>query len=304
MKTNTEYPLEWHGVKLGHYIYNMKWWQKHIAQNTDRVTQLNQLGFIWERLQSPFNLFMEGMVNYRNIYGDVLIPATFVVPRHDDNWPKACWDLPLGSIVQRLRLRNDFLLGDNAIQRKIQLDGLGFIWDVSEYKFLKLLRALRHFDRLQTKNNMSSREYTIRVPSKFVVPSGEDSGWPPNLWGYPLGAKCMAIRQKQLYVKNHPDRKQALEDIGFRWSGNATLGWLDVVHAAAIYSQMHGRVLNVPFNFVVPSPPAQDAESLNPLCVDSWPWPERLWGLRLGQRLKDVRLKGAYLKVRICCKCD
>ena len=32
--------------------------------------------------------------------------------------------------------------------------------------------------------------------------------------------------------------------------------------------------------------------------LGSWPWPERLWGLKLGQRLKDVRLKGAYLKGR------
>lgn len=285
-----EYPVEWHGVKLGHYIYNMKWWQRHIAQHKDRVAQLNKLGFIWEKLQPQWNLFMEGMAYYRNIHGHVMVPATFVVPR-DDNWPKACWDIPLGSIVQRLRLRNDFLNGENAIERKKQLDGLGFIWDVSEYKFVKFLRAIRHFDRLQTKS-ITSREHSIRVPSKFVVPS--DESWPPDLWGFPLGAKCMAVRQKQLYVKDHPDRKQALDDIGFRFSGNATLGWLDVVHAAAIYSQMHGRVLNVPFNFVVPAPP-QDAEA-NPHCLDSWPWPERLWGLRLGQRLKDVRLKNAYLK--------
>jgi len=100
-----------------------------------------------------------------------------------------------------------------------------------------------------------------------------------------------AVRQKQLYVKGHPRRQRLLEEIGFRWSGNATLGWLDVVHAAAIYSQMHGRVLNPPLQFVVPSPPTPDSE-----LDDLWPWPERLWGLRLGQRLKDVRVKGAYLK--------
>ncbi|KAL7543513.1 hypothetical protein ACHAXR_012804 [Thalassiosira sp. AJA248-18] len=285
-----EFPVEWHGVKLGYYVYNMKWWQKHIAQHKDRVAQLNQLGFIWERLQPQWNLFIAGLVTYSNIYGHIMVPASFVVPRHDENWPKACWDIPLGSIVQRLRLRHDFLTGENATERRKQLDGLGFIWDVSEYKFVRFFKALRHFDGLQRENR--SREHSIRVPSKFVVPSGHEHGWPPDLWGFPLGVKCMAVRQKQLYVKDHPDRKQALEDIGFRWSGNATLGWLDVVHAAAIYSQMHGRVLNVPFNFAVPSPP-QDEESN---CVDSWPWPERLWGLKLGQRLKDVRLKGAYLK--------
>ncbi|KAL9182653.1 hypothetical protein ACHAXT_013305 [Thalassiosira profunda] len=284
-----EYPVEWHGRKLAVHIYNMKWWTRHVAQHNDRVAQLNSLGFIWERLQPQWNLFMEALAIYRNCYGDVMVPATFVVPR-DENWPTACWDLPLGSIVQRLRLRSDFLTGDNALERKKQLDGLGMVWDVSEHNFAKFLKALRHFDRSQGGNGPSS----LRVPAKFVVPSGIEHGWPPDLWGYPLGAKCAAVRQKQLYVKNHPERQWALDEIGFRWSGNATLGWLDVVHAAAIYSQLHGRELNVPFNFAVPAPPR--GADANPQCLDSWPWPERLWGLKLGQRLKDVRLKGAYLK--------
>ena len=245
---------------------------------------------------------MESMITYRNIYGHVLVPASFVVPRHDDNWPKACWDLPIGSVVQRLRLRHDFLTCENVINRRKQLDGLGFVWDVSEYNFLRFFTALKHFERISRANSSSSpRDHSstsIRVPSTFVVPSGEEHGWPPDLWGYPLGAKTMAVRQKQLYVKSHPDRKQALEDIGFRWkNGNASLGWLDVVHAAAIYSQMHGRTLNVPLSFTVPAPP-QDTVDSNTEFIDSWPWPQRLWGLKLGQRLKDIRLKGAYLKVR------
>jgi hypothetical protein len=181
--------------------------------------------------------------------------------------------------------------GKNAHERRSQLDGLGYVWDVNEYKYMKFFRALKIFDKHEKKRTVqstTSREFsTIRVPSKFVVPSGHENGWPEDLWDYQLGAKTMAVRQKQLYVKNHPDRKRQLEEIGFRWSGNATLGWLDVVHAAAIYSQMHGRVLNVPFDFVVPEPPRAQ---------ESWPWPEQLWGLRLGQRLKDVRLKGSYIK--------
>jgi hypothetical protein len=118
-----------------------------------------------------------------------------------------------------------------------------------------------------------------------------------------VGAKCCAIRQKGLFVKNQPDRISALEEIGFQWSGNASLGWLEVVHAAAIYSQLHGRQLNVPQTFVVPCPPkAYRTNSLaSPFggmaCKEeTWPWPEKLWGLKLGQRLKDIRLKGRYLK--------
>lgn len=286
----TEYPREWHGTKPARRIYNMRWWALHVAQNSDRVAQLNKLDFIWGRLQSEWSLFMESLVYYYSIYGDVLVPVSFIVPREDD-WPKACWDFPLGDFAHRIRFRNDFVTGKNAHERRSQLDGLGYVWDVNEYKYMKFFRALKIFDKLEKKRTVqstTSREFsTIRVPSKFVVPSGHENGWPEDLWDYQLGAKTMAVRQKQLYVKNHPDRKRQLEEIGFRWSGNATLGWLDVVHAAAIYSQMHGRVLNVPFDFVVPEPPRAQ---------ESWPWPEQLWGLRLGQRLKDVRLKGSYIK--------
>lgn len=92
-----------------------------------------------------------------------------------------------------------------------------------------------------------------------------------------VGAKCCAIRQKGLFVKDAPERKAALEEIGFQWSGNASLGWLEVVHAAAIYSQIHGRQLNVPQTFVVPSP-SNSSNRISPLSVfgganETWPWP-------------------------------
>ena len=137
----------------------------------------NSRSMLTQHFVQPWNLFMESMIAYRNIYGHVLVPASFVVPRHDDNWPKACWDLPIGSVVQRLRLRHDFLTGENAVDRRKQLDGLGFVWDVSEYNFLRFFMALKHFERLSREKYSSSRDHTsIRVPSTFVVPSGEENG--------------------------------------------------------------------------------------------------------------------------------
>lgn len=260
----------------------MKWWQRHVAQHKDRVSQLNELGFLWERLQPTWNLFMEGMATYRGLHGDALVPSSFVVPRDDARWPMATWDLPLGSLVQQVRLRNDFVSGEHGHERRRQLHGLGFVWDVSEHSFDRLLRALRHFARSdEDGDGNGKRSSSLRVPSRFVVPSGREGGWPPDLWGYPLGARCAAVRQKRLYVKKHPERIARLEEVGFRFGGNAKLGWLDVVQAAAIYSQMHNRKLNVPFGFVVPAPPLDDES--NPQCVDFWPWPERLWGLKLGE---------------------
>lgn len=61
-----------------------------------------------------------------------------------------------------------------------------------------------------------------------------------------------------------------------------------MIHAAAVYSRLHNRVLDVPVKFVVPRPTSLNSEEF-------FPWPEYLWGLPLGLRLKDIRLKQRYL---------
>mmetsp|Transcript_7613 Transcript_7613/g.11068 ORF Transcript_7613/g.11068 Transcript_7613/m.11068 type:complete len:459 (+) Transcript_7613:160-1536(+) len=285
------YPTEWHGIDLSSTVYNMNWWKLHIRQYPDRVAELNRLGFIWERLQPEWNLILGALITYSSINGNLLVPVNFVVPRGQDIWPKATWGICLGKYVYRMRIRNDFLKGPKGATRRSQLDGLGFVWDMGEYSFDKFLAALQHF---ATFFRRTYEEGPLKVPSTFEVPI-EDQSWPRELWGYPLGSKCSAVRQKGLYVKGRPDRQEQLSAIGFCWEGNASLGWHQVVHAAAIYSQMNNRNLNVPIAFRVPSPNAPTNHASFAGSDDAWPWPEHLWNFPLGQRLKDIRLKGAYL---------
>jgi hypothetical protein len=187
---------------------------------------------------SRWDIFIEGLLSYHAKHGNILVPATFVIPSSNDNddddnvWPVVTQGLPLGSIVQRIRLRRDFLSGDDGDDRRAILDKLGFVWDVGEYNFDKFVRALNYYDRLssgmksghdirsqqqqqqqQQQLRRKRREYhhSVRVPTKFIVPTGIDSGWPTDLWDYPLGARTMAVRQKQLYIRSHPRRKQILE---------------------------------------------------------------------------------------------
>lgn len=314
-----DFPAEWHQVRLS-CVYNMKWWSKHIKSKPDRVYQLNQLGFIWERLQPEWNLILEALITYSNIYGHVKVPLSFVVPTSDDDdralWPMATWGIQLGNSVHRIRSRGDFLRDDyTSYSRRSQLDGLGFIWDLSEYKFQKFFQALLIFaklERISHRGKKNSGRYNLgsdkvlRVPSNFRVPSRKyiktvkgatHNPWPEEFWGFALGEKCVAVQKKGLYIKRYPERQTQLEDLGFQcYSGNATLGWLEVVHAAAIYSRTHGRVLDVPSKFTVPEPPTyMNIESSITVSDDDWPWPDQLWGLPLGQRLKDVRLKNRYL---------
>lgn len=288
-KHSPDFPPDWYGLDLSTTVYNMKWWQLHVKERPDRVAELNRLGFVWERLQPEWNLVLEALITYYGIHGDVLVPNKFVVPIGDSQWPRATWGIPLGTSVYRIRARHDFLRGPSAESRRNQLEGLGFVWDVHEECFLKFYEIIWLYARLEQCGPFSQGERTkvLRVPANYVVPQ-KDRRWPEKFWGYPLGVKCHAVRQKGLYVKKHPERRRMLEELGFRWTGNSNLGWLEVVHASAIYSKLHNRSLDVPIHFVVPRADKSVEEE--------WPWPEHLWDLPLGQRLKDIRLKGAYLK--------
>eukprot|EP00980_Cylindrotheca_fusiformis_P029635 scaffold23625_cov137-Cylindrotheca_fusiformis.AAC.20 len=294
-----DYPKELHGIDLAGTVYDMKWWQRHVKERPDRVTELNRLGFVWERLQSEWNLVLEGLMAYGTNNGNLLVPSKFVVP-FESNWPKATWGLALGNCVYRIRSRGDFLHGPNAWKRRDQLDAIGFIWCTSEYKFNKFCKALRLYAEIEATDNGYCSLSALKVPSQFVVPS-DNNAWPKHLWGYKLGQKCTAVRQKQLYIKGHPERLKILANVGFHLGGNDSLSWLKVVHASAVYSQMHGKKLDVKASFVVPAPPKRvpNNNGYQYQSVmgsdEAWPWPEYLWGFPLGQRLKDIRLKGYYL---------
>eukprot|EP00549_Striatella_unipunctata_P016540 CAMPEP_0118703260 /NCGR_PEP_ID=MMETSP0800-20121206/18430_1 /TAXON_ID=210618 ORGANISM="Striatella unipunctata, Strain CCMP2910" /NCGR_SAMPLE_ID=MMETSP0800 /ASSEMBLY_ACC=CAM_ASM_000638 /LENGTH=183 /DNA_ID=CAMNT_0006604717 /DNA_START=378 /DNA_END=930 /DNA_ORIENTATION=+ len=162
-------------------------------------------------------------------------------------------------------------VGEASRVLKAPTDRLGFVWDLNEHAFQKFYDALEEY-ALRDRSNSSGKRH-LRVPTEFIVPHGKESGWPEELWGYPLGAKCSEVRRKEMYVKHYPRRKKALERLGFSWSGNATLGWLDVVHAAATYSQINGGKLDVPFKFVVPSPPHYTSSGEVSGRSDPWPWP-------------------------------
>jgi len=270
---STDYPKELAGIDLAATVYDMKWWQRHVKHKPDRVAELNKLGFVWERLQPEWNLVLEGLVTYESIYKNLLVPSKFVVPHDDKSWPKATWGLALGNCVYRIRNRGDFLGGYSAWSRRDQLDSIGFVWDTNLHKFELFCKALQFYSKIEIQDNDLQRVSAMRVPSKFVIPDNDDN-WPKDLWGYKLGEKCTAVRQKQLYIKGHPERLKILADIGFYIGGNDALSWLEVVHAAAVYSQMNGRKLDVPSNFVVPAPPKHVLDSVD--SEQSWKWPGKL----------------------------
>jgi hypothetical protein len=117
----------------------------------------------------------------------------------------------------------------------------------------------------------------MEVPNAFVVPS--EAPWPEDAWGIKLGVRVNNIRCNEHYVKHHPERRAELDALGFVWD-DLERRWEEVLAALLAYHEVHGD-LEVSNAFVVPS---------------EAPWPEEAWGMKLGDRVSNIRSNEQYVK--------
>ena len=112
------------GVDLDAAVYDMAFYQAHLAGRRDRQDELRAIGFCWGRLQPEYNLVVEALIVFKERFGDLMVPSLFVVPR-DDGWPDGCVGMPLGRRVRQIRERNDYL-GDD-LSRWATLEEMGAV---------------------------------------------------------------------------------------------------------------------------------------------------------------------------------
>jgi hypothetical protein len=115
----------------------------------------------------------------------------------------------------------------------------------------------------------------LNVPKPFVVPSVEP--WPEESWGLRLGLVTNAIRSRDAYTRNHPERLHQLKDMGFVFD-DLERRWEETKGALKLYHKKHGH-MDVPTKFVVPR-------------EDSWP--DEMWEKRLGNTVHVMRSSNRY----------
>ena len=251
----------------------MGFYRAHVVGFPDRQRELRDLGFVWERLQPEYNLVVEALAAFRDVFGHLLVPSAFVVPAGDPAWPPGTAGLPLGRRARQIRRRLDHVAGDE--RRCRQLDELGFVWDPARHRRDLLHEAAaRHaalaagaaapFDDGPTPPPAPADVdwAAFAVPARFAAPRDGEAGaadWPRRLRGFRLGARLADAR-----------RGAAPRDGAFE------------AFAAALgaYVALEGDA-DVPQKFVVPD--------------SGGPWPPATRGLRLGARVAAVRSKGTYV---------
>ena len=252
-------------MQLGSRVSTIRDQGIYVKGHPERRAELDALGFVWDDLKRRWEEARAALLAYQQLQGDLEVPIAFVVPS-EAPWPEETWGLRLGNRVHDIRGSETYVKGHP--ERRAELDALGFVWDDVGRRWATVHAALRAFKGVHGH---------LRVPAHFLVPTAPP--WPEEVRGLKLGGRVSKIRLSEHFVKDHPERRAALDALGFVWRPRAQQ-WGQVRAALLAYRGLHGH-LQVPYAFVVPA---------------AAPWPEELWELKLGLRAHSIRAQETYVK--------
>ena len=148
----------------------------------DKTQRLDELGFVWNPHQSSWEHGFSYLQNYKEQYGDCLVPLRLKTP---DGYK-------LGKWVGTQRTQRGTLTAD----RIQHLDGLGFVWDKFADQWERGFFYLKKY---------KEQHGNCLVPHGFKTPNGDNL----HKW-----ADHLRTRKEKLA----PDRIQRLEGLGFVWN--------------------------------------------------------------------------------------
>eukprot|EP00617_Octactis_speculum_P017154 CAMPEP_0185760614 /NCGR_PEP_ID=MMETSP1174-20130828/19520_1 /TAXON_ID=35687 /ORGANISM="Dictyocha speculum, Strain CCMP1381" /LENGTH=943 /DNA_ID=CAMNT_0028441511 /DNA_START=242 /DNA_END=3073 /DNA_ORIENTATION=- len=199
----------------------------------------------------PFDALFKAIMLYKEIKGDVKVPTSFVVPAVEP-WPISCHGMPIGACVVQMHIRGAYLnqatveaqirngkrnsvtaipgyespmetMKDSTPaeqayavveQRRDALTDLGI--DFHKNKGRETHTASQRFQRLfRALCTYRDIHGHVDVPQHFVIP--DEAPWDEDTWGLRLGSRVNAVRSQGTFVKNVPERRDMLTEIGFRW---------------------------------------------------------------------------------------
>ncbi|WP_346991889.1 Helicase associated domain protein [Agathobacter rectalis] len=195
-------------VKSGNISGNLTW---------EKIQKLNDIGMIWDVMDSSWQEVLEELKSYRNIYGNLDIKAKYVSPT----------GFRLGSWINNMRFKVKKYGIEQALtdeQRKA-LEELGMIWDHNKQKWEEYYSAAKAY----------YKEYgNLEVPAKYVTADGIPLGrWLSNQ------TNSHSMTDEQL---------QRLQSIGYRSESKTAIQWNRKFELAKAYYEKNGN-LDVPVSY-------------------------------------------------------
>ena len=224
-----EWKTELHGYKLGAVVSRIR--NRGDFKSYEEVLKKMEFQYSSE-INLRFEMIFEALVVYKEKFGHLYVPKSFVVPSFAENkldnmsfssnttWPLHLRGLKLGNRVDNIRNKKSFRSSPEFAER---LDKLGFIWE-----HLRDTRNITYvLQALQIYRNCHGH---IAVPRSFVVPSTLD--WPSTLHGMKLGAKVSHIRNRG----DHSEYRADFDALGFKWDAFRDREFISVFNALADFN--------------------------------------------------------------------
>ena len=252
------WPKETLGLKLGNAV-NSSRKEKSFKYTRD---ELAEVGFKFNAQRvNGYELVKLALIRYKEIHGDMLVPAAFIIPNNSPEWRDETWGIRLGVKVNSTRGGKSFK------DKRADLIRIGFDFNPQciSYGYDLVKAALILYKEL---NN------DMLVPASFVIPELCDA-WPQHMWGMRLG-RCVSSTRNGNSFK---DKREELVTIGFDFETQKNAHGFELLKAALLqYKNMNGDML-VPYSFVIP--------------MNCSKWTVESWGMRLGEAVSNIRGRGS-----------
>jgi hypothetical protein len=173
-----DWPQETWGLKLGRAVSNIRSGRSYSSMRSELLS----IGF---EFKSPprkeFRKMKTGLLRYKELFGNMLVPTAFCVPYDDERWPSQTWGLKLGRVVSLIRGGRVYA----SLRDELLSIGFDFKSQKKEYGATCVLLALARYKQLHG---------DLQVPHTYSVPVDTDK-WPKQTWGMKLGCVVTNIRK-------------------------------------------------------------------------------------------------------------
>jgi superfamily II DNA or RNA helicase len=186
------------GLALGNWLKTQR---KNIDLSLERKKQLDDLGFVWDPLEKVWRENFKALIVFKEEFGNCDVIGTY----------KTKDGLALGNWVLTQRKNIDL-----SLERKKQLDDLGFVWDPNEKAWDVNFEALVAYEK----------EFgDCRVPREYKTKDGLALGF----WN----------ESQRRNTGLSLERKKKLDDLGFVWDP-VEKAWVENFKALVTYKKEFG----------------------------------------------------------------
>eukprot|EP00529_Nitzschia_sp_RCC80_P003524 CAMPEP_0113494102 /NCGR_PEP_ID=MMETSP0014_2-20120614/28935_1 /TAXON_ID=2857 /ORGANISM="Nitzschia sp." /LENGTH=1134 /DNA_ID=CAMNT_0000387987 /DNA_START=67 /DNA_END=3474 /DNA_ORIENTATION=+ /assembly_acc=CAM_ASM_000159 len=168
------WPENTRGLPLGLTIESLKS-EPFLGKNPSVRKKLQEIGVLEENGSDQnmtandkrFQAIYDALSRYKDIYGDLLVPQSFVIPENSQDFPEHTWGIRLGARVNNIRTQGSYV--KNSAEREHMLNEIGFVWNPPQKESKKRgRRSLSEIDeeeREALQAQSSSRSSTDSEPS-------------------------------------------------------------------------------------------------------------------------------------------